>query len=239
MTIAEDIQALVDAEVKELARTGQLKVRQPPARCRICDDVPTRKLVNSLIVRGWSYKDVWMVLDDSINPIRRQQGLKPISQRIIQAHARSHTDLDHPAWGIYRKIVEKRAIEAGKDVSDTIGGLVTGLAFMDTVMQRGYENLVDPDTRVAYTDGMAAAAKIMEFERRDGGAQQYAEQMAQINRVIAAIKDTVPEEYWPVISARMQGHDVSQVRQLPRADDEEEFDPGEDDDFDHDIDTEK
>ena len=42
---------------------------------------------------------------------------------------------------------------------------ITPLAFLETVMVEGYENLVDEGTTVSYRDGAAAAVKLAEALR--------------------------------------------------------------------------
>jgi hypothetical protein len=236
-----DIDAMVAAEIKRLREAGQLEVRTEH-RCRVCKDEPTRMLINNLLARMMSYRDIYTIINASINPVRKQRNERPITQRIIGHHAKEHFAIDNPAWAIFRNIGVRRGRQMGKDYEDGIAETVSHLAFLEAVVQKGWVNLIQPTTEVPYSDGLNAAVKLAEIEAKTAGAQQHAEMLAQVNRIITIFKESVPPEEWPAIVARIQGDELPQSASVPAiaqrvmvraADaDDEEFDPGEDNDFD-------
>lgn len=244
MEPSEDLTAQVNAEIDKLNNEGKLEVRVN-YKCRICSDEPTRMLVNNLIARLLTYQDIFRILDSSINPARKTNGQRPITRRIIKTHAEGHFDIDNPARAVWRAIGLKRAEQLKRDHIEGIGGVVTTLGYLETVMQRGYETLVQPDTPVHYMDGMKAAVQLAEIESKTQGEQRTAEMLAEMSRVIAAVKDTVPAEMWPAIIAKVSGEiEGSTTRSLTAGEsildvdeedldeeDMEEYDPGEDEDY--------
>lgn len=226
-----DVDAAVTAEIRQLHQGGHLEVRAREPRCRICSDEPTRQLVNRLLGHMLRPADIWDILEGSVNPRRRSEGLKSITVRGIRTHARQHFDVDHPARVAYRRMGERRARQLGKDYENGINGALTHLLFLDVVMQKGFENLTDADTVVDYREGMRAAIQLAEIERRDSGAQQHAEALAQMNHIISVIKDTLPEDQWALFIAKLRGQELPSTRQaLPPGDDDDDeaWDPGED-----------
>ena len=106
-------------------------------------------------------------------------------------------------------------------------------------MVKGYETLVDPDTRVDVKTGMAAALRLQALLDSRAGQPDIADLMVQINRIVEAVRSTVPESLWPEILRKVSGEDPPAERldeptgALDEAD--EQFDPlefveGEDED---------
>lgn len=60
----------------------------------------------------------------------------------------------------YRRILERRAQENGVDFVKGVATAITPMAFFETVMAKGYETLVDPDTKVDVNTGMIAAGRL-------------------------------------------------------------------------------
>jgi low affinity Fe/Cu permease len=63
---------------------------------------------------------------------------------------------------------------------------ITPLAFLETVMVKGYQTLVDEGTSVSYRDGMEAALKLAEALRKDQGTHERA-QIVRITNVLRPV----------------------------------------------------
>ena len=79
------------------------------------------------------------------------------------------------------------------------------MAFYETVMVKGYETLVDSDTKVDVNTGMIAAGRLQALIDSRAGGTSIADLMVQMGRIINAIHDTVPEELWPEILRKIDG----------------------------------
>ena len=113
------------------------------------------------------------------------------------------------------------------------GTAITPLAFLETVMVRGYQSLVDEDTTVSYRDGMEAALKLNEISRKDEGAMDRARTLADMGRIIEVVRTFIPSERWPDVQAALRGetpasqqtsHAVDGVRMVPIDDTPDEND---------------
>ena len=109
------------------------------------------------------------------------------------------------ARATYREIVERRAQEAQIDFVNGVATAITPLAFLETVMVEGYENLVDEGTTVSYRDGAAAAVKLAEALRTEEPEIEIARMHAEIGRVIEVVRAFVPQERWPDLQAALRG----------------------------------
>lgn len=96
------------------------------------------------------------------------------------------------------------------------------MAFLETVMVKGYATLVDEHTNVSYRDGMTAAVKLAEASRQADGEYDIAQMNVQLGRMINAMKEFIPEEKWPELQARLRGEpppssqtDASRVPHAP------------------------
>ncbi len=105
----------------------------------------------------------------------------------------------------YRRILERRAQENGVDFVNAVATAITPMAFFETIMAKGYETLVDPDTKVDVATGMIAAGRLQTMIESRAGRTSMAEILAQMDCIINAIHDTVPGELWPKILEKIGG----------------------------------
>ena len=72
-------------------------------------------------------------------------------------------------------------------------------------MVKGYQTLVDEDTTVSHRDGMEAALKLNEITRKDEGALERAQTLADMGRIIEVVRTFIPSERWPEVQAALRG----------------------------------
>ena len=104
------------------------------------------------------------------------------------------------------------------------------MALYETVMVKGYETLVDSDTRVDVSTGMIAAARLQALIETRASGTSIADLMAQMDRIIRVIHSTVPEELWPEILRKIDGPVAADTPadEFEDGDDaEDEYDPAE------------
>ena len=82
---------------------------------------------------------------------------------------------------------------------------ITPMALYETVMVKGYEALVDPDTKVDVNTGMIAAARLQALIDSRAGRTSMADILFKMDRIINAIHATVPEELWRSILRKIGG----------------------------------
>jgi hypothetical protein len=167
-------------------------------RCRVCRNDEVRKKVNDLLARGSSYAMIVRALGE--------QNAAAVSVNSIRNHASRHFPVQNVAKATYREIVERRAREAEIDFVNGVATALTPLAFYEVVMNEAFRRLVDGGVEVSVDTGLRAAEKLQALIDARAGQPDMAGIMVQMNRIIEAIKSTVPREMWGEIVRKLQEH---------------------------------
>ena len=169
-------------------------------RCRICRNDQVRTKVNDLLATGASYA---MVLrahgeDNATLDLRDR-----VTIDSIRNHCTRHFPVQQVAGATYREILERRARENQVDFVMGVATAITPMAFYETVMLKGYETLVDSDTKVDVNTGMIAACRLQALIDSRAGQPDMAHIMVQVTHIIEAVKSTVPRELWGEIVRKL------------------------------------
>jgi hypothetical protein len=171
-------------------------------KCRVCRDDEVRKKVNDLLATGSSYAMVLRALgEDKGAPGRGDR----VTIDSIRNHAARHFPVQQVARATYREILERRAKENSVDFIGGVATAITPLAFLETVMVKGYEALVDPDTTVDVKTGMIAAGRLQELIDARAGQPDMADMLAEMGHIIETVRTFVPRERWPELQAALRG----------------------------------
>src|SRR6476620_8041675 len=171
-------------------------------RCRVCRNDQVRTKVNDLLATGASYAMVLRALGDD-NATLDKRDLVTIDS--IRNHTVRHFPVQQAARATYRDVLERRAKENNVDFIEGVATAITPLAFLETVMVKGYQTLVDEHTSVSYRDAMEAALKLNEIARKDEGAIDRARMLADMGRIIEVVRTFIPSERWPDVQAALRG----------------------------------
>lgn len=197
------IEADVRREIEALPELGQ---NRKDVSCRVCMDEATRTMVNRMLANMMPYSEILKAVDLSINPLRAKN--KKVSYKSVYRHAKTHFNIQEPAKGVYRDMMEKRAAEYAEQQReigiDGVAKLVNAFGFLDVVAHKGYETLVDENTRVPVQQGMDAVIKLHEMTKLTTREQENAELKQQLALIQNAVKEVVPQEYWAEIIARIE-----------------------------------
>ena len=123
----------------------------------------------------------------------------------IRNHTARHFPVQHVARATYREILERRARENAVDFVEGVGTAITPMALYETIMVKGYETVVDPDIKVDVNTAMIAAGRLQSLLDTRSGQPDIVDIMVKQNRIIAAIRSTVPESLWPQLVRRLEG----------------------------------
>ncbi|MFC8316364.1 hypothetical protein ACFUEJ_22515 [Gordonia sp. NPDC057258] len=126
-------------------------------RCRVCRNDELRQKVNDSLASGASYAMIVRTLEASnaaLDPRDR------VTIDSVRNHSARHFPVQNVAQATYREILERRAAENAVDFVEGIAAAITPLAFLETVVVKSYENLVDNDTKVDVATGMSAALRL-------------------------------------------------------------------------------
>jgi hypothetical protein len=202
MSVSETASGVVDEsmELMELAPDTNGFHLEP--RCRICRNDQVRTKVNDLLSTGASYAMVLRALVDDNAKLEERDRVTIDS---IRNHTARHFPVQQVARATYREILERRAKENSVDFIEGVATAVTPMAFLESVMVKGYQTLIDEHTTVGYRGGMDAALKLLEALRKDEGAHERAQMMAQMGRIIEVVRTFIPSERWPDVQAALRG----------------------------------
>ena len=158
---------------------------------------------------------------------------------MIRNHCGRHFPVQNVAKATYREILERRAQENGVDFAEGVATAITPLAFLETVMVKSYETLVDSDTKVDVNTGIVAAGRLQSVIDSRDFDHELLVMKVQMAAICAAVKSTVPQSMWGEIIEKLdeaeQHSEVLDVEEGAFDDDDEPFDPtefiDEDDEF--------
>jgi hypothetical protein len=219
---------------------GLALVAQP--RCRCCRDPGLRDRINRMIAGGFSLRAIYEGLA-AVNT-----GL-PSNRRItvdsLQTHRSRHFDVQVGASAVWRRILEERLAADAVNYENGVMSLVTPRLYLETVVTRGYANLIDENAQVTLGEGLAAARELAKLAANDDQDQRWAEIHATQNRIIEVMR-SLDGEAQQIVLAKLDGRPWPPPSGAPvlalvegTVDDDQQVEPfgDEDADFD-DLDTE-
>ncbi len=180
MSLSEAVVEQVDETVKSMELTSRNNFHLEP-RCRVCRNDRVRRKVNDQLATGASYVTI-----DS-----------------VRNHCVRHFPVQNVAKATYREILERRARENQVDFVEGVATAITPMAFLETVMAKSYEALVDSDTTVDVNTGILAASRLQSIVDSRAGQPNLLEIRVQLNRIIDAVRSTVPQHMWDDILQRL------------------------------------
>src|SRR5438270_1980041 len=164
MSVLEIVRDTVDDSMESMELGAHINGFHLDPRCRVCRNDDMREKVNDMLAAGLSYA---MILRTVQGHNAALDNCDRVTVNSIRNHTARHFPVQNVAQATYRQILERRAKENGVDFVKGVATAITPLAFLETVMVRGYATLVDERTTVGYRDGMAAALKLSEALRND------------------------------------------------------------------------
>ena len=220
----------LEAEISREVATiqAETEVRLPEGRCRVCQDPESRDRVNRLLAHGMKISEIENLIGDLNN--RRKQNNK-ITHWSLVNHQKRHFNIQDPANAAYRRILERRKSQAAEEFGNAAGNLLTGMAYLDIVAQKGFATLIDEDTVVDYETGLKAQLKLEEMLRDGAVEEQIAEMRRDVSILQQAVRDVVPAAQMAEILAR-----IDELKGTSRDDfvDAEVIDDDDDDDVGYD-----
>lgn len=165
-------------------------------RCHVCRNDEARQKVNELLAAGASYAMTVRALGGDTGDVTANS---------IRRHAERHFPVQNAAKATYREILERRALENSVDFVEGLATAITPMALLETVMVRGYETVVDPDTTVDVKTGVLAACRLQEMIDSHADQADWASTQAEMGRIVKVVRTFIPSERWPEVQAAVRG----------------------------------
>ena len=196
-----EIDRQVEREIEELKLTGRLYRCKSEPRCKVCrqEDTGLTKLVNKLLAAGEPYQSILRdieVFNDELDEKNK------VTYSSIRTHHKRHFATDSAAAAVYRRILEKNAAEADIDFVGGVKNAVTTFAYLETMMNKGYREMVNYEGNVDPEMGMKAALKLHELTQ-ETPEQNLQDLVHKTNRLIEIVREVVPVSYWEEIVRRI------------------------------------
>jgi hypothetical protein len=173
--------------------TADLPVRE--SRCNICTS-SDRARIDRLLAIGLGHKeiaeDIVMTSEDF-----RNKRVDTVRKNVERHHYRHFNARDRAL----RRIIERRAKEAGIILEEAEGSIVQPRALLDLMVQRATEQITDPDSRIKYDTAVDAVRLLEDFQKSEYQAQLETMQR-QVWAISQAIRDLVDPALYPRIKER-------------------------------------
>ena len=139
-------------------------------RCHVCRNDEMRTKVNDMLAAGASYAFIVRALGEhNANCDKRDR----VSIDSVRNHCTRHFPVQQVARATFREILERRAKENGVDFVEGVATAITPMALYETIMVRGYQNLVDPDTKIDVNTAMIGGWSASVSDRFPRGATRH------------------------------------------------------------------
>jgi hypothetical protein len=202
MTVSETITDSVSETVDSTTLAALFRQLPLESRCRVCRNDKVRKTVNDLLATGSSYAYIVRALGEENARLDKRDRITVDS---VSNHCARHFPVQQAARATYREILERRAQENRVDFVNAVATAITPLAFYKTLMVRAYETLVDPQTKVDVHTGLIAATRLQELTGRDAGQLKMIDLRQQMDRIVLAAREFIPEELHDAFLAAVEG----------------------------------
>jgi hypothetical protein len=188
-----DLQAIAakhERAIQKALEAQPPKVTEP--RCHVCNS-PHRSWVEAQIIRAHSYRSIEQAMIGLPEEER-------IERRSIARHVqRGHMNIDDTA---IRAIIEEEATIDGKNFEEGVRGALSLHAVLEVMVRKGYEDVLAGNTLVEARDLIQLTKLKMDMDERHSIAM-IDEAKRQVNILIQAMRDKVPQEYLDAVIARV------------------------------------
>jgi hypothetical protein len=112
-------------------------------------------------------------------------------------HARNHLEWEQTA---FRTAADRRSM----DVNDAGERLAGASAVFAAIRQRGLDLILDDELRPSVRDTIEATRALQAIEDERTDEMSHEGMLVQLDRIIQAIREEVPQGLWPAIAARIE-----------------------------------
>jgi hypothetical protein len=201
MSVSLALATSVDEIMESSALAPRINGFHLEPRCRICRNDSVRRKVNDLLATGAGYAMVLRALGEDNAKLDKRDRVTIDS---IRNHCQRHFPVQHVARASDREILERRARENRVDFIEGVGTAITPIAFLETVMVKSYETLVDSNTKVDVNTGILAAGRLQSLIGSRDYRIDIAEMRVQLGKISAAVRSVVPQSMWGAIVEKLE-----------------------------------
>ena len=172
---------------KDISPNGNLQLISH-STCKVCQS-PNRHYIDVLLARGYSVR----AIESQLKEIGEE-----INYRSIHRHGQNHLNIE---MAHFAKMAQQRVSDIEKEVANGSFRIISNVAALDIIIQKGWDALLYEKVNIEPRD-MVQAIKLREEIEKNGLHTIEEEMGKQLNAIIIAIQEIVPEEMWPLIVNR-------------------------------------
>lgn len=175
-------------------QNGYVPTKYEP-RCHVCNS-KLRNLVDMMAAHAYRPTAIARQLQEYDEELCKKSF--DAVRKSVERHVKEHLNYEQEAL---RKLVEEKAREAGIFADEAKATLITRGAVLDRVVQKGWKQLSDEDARVPY-EFVLKAIELQEQQENKTASLMVDQLSRQLNSIITAIKELVPDQQWAAIVGR-------------------------------------
>ncbi len=188
MAAGREFEREISREVAQIQAESEIVL--PTGRCRVCQHPDSRQKVNTLLSYGMGNAEIHRFCEE-INEKRSKNNKITIDS--IRNHRQRHFNIQAPTQAAFRRILEKRKSQLSDEFGDAVGNLLTGQAYLQVVAEKGWQDLVDDDTKVDYETGLKAMLQLESMQREGAIEEQVAQMRRDVGLLQQAVSDVASE----------------------------------------------
>lgn len=167
-------------------------------RCRVCSSDNFRELIDSLLVAGYSYAYIL----EKIEPLQQDvSDNRKVTYWSIRNHQKRHLPFDKLA---VREIIERRASDKGHAILEGKTNLLSAEAVYELIAKKGFQAIAAGQMHPDVTETMKAASLLDKLEKDASDSIDRQRMLVQLNAIINAVREVVPEDMWQQIVDRVE-----------------------------------
>lgn len=198
----------LEAEVnRELVRIRQEHLPQnmnpskgAGGKCRVCSDPVAKRRVNTMLTHMMRPAEIVENLAD-VN--ERKKKNQQIGYWSVYLHRKNHFQNQDSINEGWVRMMERRAEEEGIDLAQGVGSILTLRGMLDIVAHKGMRKLMDPDTAVAWQEGVEAQAALEKLLKADKDQAERAAMRRDLALIQQAIVETLDEAQMKAVSHKL------------------------------------
>ena len=172
---------------KDISPNGNLKLISQPT-CKVCQST-NRHYIDILLAKGYSVRKIEEMLGEAG---------ETISYRSIHRHSTKHMNLE---MGHFARMAQQRTGEIEKEVANGAFRIISNVALLDVIIQAGWDAMLSGNVEIKIAE-LVQAIKLREDIEKSGLHTIEEEMGKQMNAIVIAIQEIVPETMWPQIVNR-------------------------------------
>lgn len=201
-----ELRKAVEQGIEHLVVAGRIHKFKREPRCKVCRQEHLVPIINAFLVGGFSYNKIM----EKIAPFQPEKEKDKIGYNSIRNHHQRHLTEESAASMVHREILERNAKKREIDFVDGVVSAITPMAYMESVMTKGYKTLVDDNTFVSAELGLKAAEKLHEIHRSEEENENIDDIIYKMNLLTEIVREVVPVKYWNEITARLAEEEEKQ-----------------------------